>query len=264
MRRFPHRTPPGRAAATTGATTALCSPQPQGPRRHFANALHKPSSAPRRCFWEPPSARRPSTHELAPQLGPDALGLRLRGVDGVAQGPQVVVDRQALPHVEGAGAEMAERGLLHRRAEPRLQLGIPRGVHAVVLQPPGLPWGQRDTRYPSELWPSLGCAPLQPREGCRRRCPPQAALHHRATRDGCCHTRGSEGTALPRAPQVLVPSLLSFIQPAPRWFCPASFTSTQPVSARSQSHHGRSQPRTVSTVIRVRANRLYSSINTIS
>lgn len=165
MRRFPHHTPAGRAAATTGATTALCSPQPQGPRRHFANALHKPSSAPRQCFWEPPSARRPSTHELAPQLGPDALGLRLRGVDGVAQGPQVVVDRQALPHVEGAGAEMAERGLLHRRAEPRLQLGIPRGVHAVVLQPPGLPWGQRDTRYPSELRPSLGCAPLQPREG---------------------------------------------------------------------------------------------------
>lgn len=227
MRRFPHRTSPGRAAATcasaipavtanpqhggdgsrnacpagpaglpaqrgqTGANTALCSSQLQRPRCHFANALHKPSSVPRRCFWEPPSAQRPSTHELPPQLGPDALGLRLCGVDGVAQGPQVVVDRQALPHVEGAGAEMAERGVLHRRAEPRLQLGIPRGVHAVVLQPPGLPWGQRDTMYPSELRPSLGCVPLQPREGVQAEMSAPGRLHPRSA------PRGDAGWVLP-------------------------------------------------------------------
>lgn len=59
----------------------------------------------------------PDTHELPPQLGPDALGLALGRVHGVAQGAQVVVHGQALPHVEGAGAEVAERGVLHRRAE---------------------------------------------------------------------------------------------------------------------------------------------------
>lgn len=66
----------------------------------------------------------PNTHELPPQLGPDALGLALGWVHGVAQGAQVVVHGQALPHVAGAAAEEAEWGILHRRA----QLGAPGGL----------------------------------------------------------------------------------------------------------------------------------------
>lgn len=69
----------------------------------------------------------------------------------------MVVNRQALPHVEGAGAEVAEWGTLHRRA----QLGVPGGVCAVILQPPGLPWGAEGQMTPSE--PQQGhVLPLQP------------------------------------------------------------------------------------------------------
>lgn len=133
-----------RLGATEPAQHSRCgqTEQHQAGERHVfsfvTHAYSQPSAMPvfRKATWV--GCITPSTHKLPPQPGPDALSLGLSGMHGVAQRAQVVVNREALPHVEGTHPKVAERGVLHRRAELRLQRGIAGGVHAIVLQPPGV------------------------------------------------------------------------------------------------------------------------------
>lgn len=140
----------------------------------------------------------PDTHELPAQLGPDALGLALGREHGVAQGAQVVVHGQAFPHVEGAGAEVAERGVLHRRAE----LGGPGGLRAVILQPPGLPCGGEGDASPSEHGPDVS-HPSSQLWGCSGGIPEPPWPAHSCG----VHLLGtdSEGRSLPQIPTYPLP-----------------------------------------------------------
>lgn len=200
----------------------------------------------------------PDTHELPPQLGLDTLGLRLCRVDSIAKGPQVVVNRQALPHVEGAGAEVAEGGVLHRCAE----LGVPGGVRAVILQPPGLPWGAEGHATPSEpraIPPAhqWGC----PVESPDPLCP--SCTHCHAVGYRCCRTHCPEGVrrhvpatspCVPLGPTC--PKQHPLLPP-----CPASCThSPQPLLGRNWSNTVKHNEDSA----RVRASRHYRSINIIT
>lgn len=96
-------------------------------------------------LWEKGEGRSSSplnTHKLSPELGLDTLSLCLWGMDGVAEGAQVVVHRQAFPHVEGPRTEVAERSLIHGSAELWTEGRVPHRVHTVVFQSPGLTCGE--------------------------------------------------------------------------------------------------------------------------